>query len=161
MNQDILRFDVPMYNAVTMRVFQGTQNTDRYLSRQGGIQFATFLDNAFQRFPLHIFHHQIPVFPVHTDIQQIDDIMMRHFACGFRLTLESSDELTVLVIFRTQYFYRNIVSCTKIHRTVHNCHTTHADLFGKTVSVCKNLLFHCGFTSSEASPSGSFSPVSA
>ena len=142
MNQYILRFDIPVNNSVPVRMLQRAQNTDRNLSCKCRAQLPSLLNNCFQRFPLNIFHYKIAVLTIHTHIKQVDNIMVSHFAGGLCFALKTADKFTVFVIFRTQYFYCNVMTCPQIHSAINNCHSADSNLFRQPVTVCKDFFLH-------------------
>ena len=148
MDQDVLRFDVTVHDAVAVGMFQGAQDSDRNLACQRSVEFSPFLDYFLQGLPLYVLHDKIAVFAVHTHVQQIDDIMVRHFAGRFGFPLETADKLAVFVEFGPQDLYRYVVACTQVNGTVNDGHTAHTDLFSQAVTVSKDLLLHSSVTPS-------------
>ena len=136
MDKDVLGLDVSVNNAVFMGMLQGGQNANGNLRRHNGIQPSFFLNELLQGFALHILHHQVTVVAVHAHIQQVDDIVVGHFAGGFRLPLKTSHKLCVLIKFRPQHFNGHIVAGTHVNGTVNNGHAANADLLHQLVTVC-------------------------
>ncbi len=142
-DQDVLRLDVPVNNAVLVGVLQGRENADGHLGGHLGIQPALFLDQLLEGFALDVFHDQVTVLPVHAHVQEVDDVVVGHFAGGLGLPLEAAHKLRVLVEFRAEDLHGHVVPRAHVNGPVHNGHAAHADLLHQAVAVGKDFFAHC------------------
>ena len=141
-NKNILRLNIPMNDPVSVSVLQGAENTNGNLAGQGRSQLASFLNHFLQGFPLNIFHHQVTVFVIHAYIQQVNNIVMGHFAGSFRFTLKAADKLYIFIKLRPEYLYRHIVPGSQINSAINNRHPAHADLFRQAITSRQDSFSH-------------------
>ena len=142
MDEDILRLDVPVDDAVLMGMLQRREDPDGDLRRHGGVDAPLLPDDLLEGLALDVLHHQVAVVPVHAHVQKVDDIVVGHAAGGLRLPLEAADELRVLVELGLKHLHRHAVPRALIDGAVNNGHAAHADLLHQAVAVSQYFLAH-------------------
>ena len=107
-NDDILRFNIPMYNvpAVGCRNTLGNLDGDTYCFLH--IQSPLLGNIAFQRDTLDQFHHNIMKFSLIHDIINTDNIRVRQTGRRLGFHFELADKALIGAEFLFQYFDRHI-----------------------------------------------------
>ena len=127
---------VTVDDAVGMCVLERRENADGNLHCRCFAQPPFFADDVLERLPLDVLHDEVAVAAgIHADIQQVDDVVVRHFRRGFRLPLKARDVLRILIILRFKNFDGDEMLCIEVGRAVNHRHAAHADLLINAVAA--------------------------
>ena len=134
-DNDILRFYVPVDNAIVMRSLKSGRNLQRNAHGFPDGQSSPVLDIQLQRDALYQLHHDkvVPVFLA--DVEYIDDIRVRQTGRGLGFHPEFGHKFPVSPEFRFQNLDRDIPVQLMVPRLVHVGHPAGSYAIDYLISV--------------------------
>ena len=138
-NHDVLRFDVPVDDAMGVRVLQCLADLRGVVQRLDGAEYTMLRHALLERLAFDKLHDDILRLPAVADIVDRDDIRLREHGDRVRLRLEAVFQLSVRRHFIAQDLDGDIAVQLVAHGLVNDRHAAAADDLQDLVAVVEHL----------------------